>query len=180
MSMGQSNRHRHAHRQTDRLASLTTLTTLAVLAVLAGCANGSPAAPAGAILVGRQDGKASGPSGLEQRLVTKVEPAPAGSPHTAILTATSTIVNTGPAPVRVVSRVCFFQESDVASTAKLDRSEPLVSCAADRMTIDLAPGQSTSPMAVVFGVRSGPGDYTLELRHSLDPEFRAEAAFRIP
>jgi hypothetical protein len=33
---------------------------------------------------------------------------------------------------------------------------------------------------VQFGVRSGPGTYTLKLRHSLTPEFRAEATFRIP
>jgi hypothetical protein len=170
MSIGQSNA-----QWRNRVASL------AVLALFtAGCSYGSPSAPSDASLVGNLDGKASGPSGLEQRLVTKVEAAPAGSPYTAILTATSTVVNTGSAPVRVVSRVCFFQESDFESTAKLDRSEPLVSCAADSMTMNLAPGQSTGSLDVHFGVRSGPGNYTLKLRHSLDPEFRAEAAFRVP
>jgi hypothetical protein len=156
------------------------LVALATLATLAACSNGSPADPADASLVGSRDGKASGPSGLEQRLVTKVEAPPAGSPYTAILTATSTIVNTGSAPVRVVSRVCFFQESDFEATAKMDRFEPLISCAADSMTADLAPGQSTGLLDVHFGVRSGPGTYTLTLRHSLAPEFRAVATFRIP
>ena len=156
------------------------LVSLATLATLGACSNGSPPGPADASLVGSRDGTASGPSGLEQRLVTKVEAPPAGSPYTAILTATSTIVNTGSAPARVVSRTCYFQEADFETTAKVDRFEPLISCAAVSMTTDLAPGQSTGPLDVRFGVRSGPGTYTLALRHSLAPEFRAEATFRIP
>src|SRR3982751_700986 len=106
MSIGQPN-----VRGARRFASLVTL------ALFAACANGSPAAPADASLIGSRGGKASGPAGLEQRLVTKVEAPPAGSPYTAILTATSTIVNTGSAPVHVVSRACYFQESDFEATA---------------------------------------------------------------
>ena len=155
------------------------LASLVTLAALAACSRSSPT-DADASLVGSRDGKASGPSGLEQRVVTKVEAPPAGSPYAAILTATSTIVNTGSAPVHVVSRTCFFQEADFETTAKVDRFEPLISCAAVSMATDLAPGQSTGPLDVQFGVRSGPGTYTLALRHSLAPEFRAEATFRIP
>jgi len=162
-------------RRARPIASLVTLATFATIAT--ACSTGSPAGPADAGLVGNLDGRAVG---LEQRLVTKVEAAPAGSPYTALLTATSTIVNTGSAPVRVTARTCLFQESDVETTAKMDRFEPLVSCSAVSMTLILAPGQSTGPMNVQFGVRSGPGTYTLELRHALDPEFRASASFRIP
>ena len=165
-------------RRARAIASLVTLATFATIAT--ACSTGSPAGPADASLVGNLDGRAVGPSGLEQRLVTKVEAAPAGSPYTALLTATSTIVNTGSAPVRVTARTCLFQESDVGTTAKMDRFEPLVSCSAVSMALTLAPGQSTGPMHVQFGVRSGPGTYTLELRHALDPEFRASASFRIP
>ena len=164
-------------RRARAIASLT-LATFATIAT--ACSTGSPAGPADASLVGNLDGRAVGPSGLEQRLVAKVEAAPAGSPYTALLTATSTIVNTGSAPVRVTARTCLFQESDVGTTAKMDRFEPLISCSAVTMTLTLAPGQSTGPMDVQFGVRSGPGTYTLELRHALDPEFRASASFRIP
>jgi hypothetical protein len=156
------------------------LASLVTLAALAACSRSSPADPADASLVGSRDGKGVGPSGLEQRLVTKVEAPPAGSPYAAILTATSTIVNTGSAPAHVVSRTCFFQETDFETTAKVDRFEPLISCAAVSMATDLAPGQSTGPLDVQFGVRSGPGTYTLALRHSLAPEFRAAATFRIP
>jgi len=163
-------------RSARAIASLT-LATFATIAT--ACSTGSPAGPADAGLVGNLDGRAVGPSGLEQRLVTKVEAAPAGSPYTALLTATSTIVNTGSAPVRVTARTCLFQESDVETTAKMDRFEPLISCSAVSMALTLAPGQSTGPMDVQFGVRSGPGTYALELRHALDPGFRASASFRI-
>jgi hypothetical protein len=149
------------------------------LAASGACADGSPAAP-GTALGRNSDGRVLGPSGLEQRIVTSVrEPGP-GSPYTALLTATSTIVNTGSAPVRLVSRTCFFQESDFESTAQLDRFEPLISCAAVSMEGDLAPGQSIAAMTVQFGVRSKSGTYTLKLRHALSPEFRGEATFRIP
>jgi hypothetical protein len=75
--------------------------------------------------------------------------------------------------------VCLFLEGDVETTARLDRFEPLISCAAVSAEGDLAPGQSTE-LAVQFGVRSGPGTYSLKLRHSLNPDFRAEASFRVP
>jgi hypothetical protein len=149
------------------------------LVVGAACADGSPAAP-GTALGRNSDGRAQGPSGLEQRIVTTVrEPSP-GSPYTALLTVTSTITNTGSTPVRLVSRVCFFQESDFEATAQLDRFEPLISCAAVSMEGDLAPGQSTPAMTVQFGVRSKSGTYTLKLRHALSPEFRGEVTFRVP
>lgn len=147
---------------------------------ISACSDGSVSGPERGLLVGNLDGRAIGPSGLEQRLVTRVEAAPGGSPYTAMLTATSTLVNTGSASVRVRARVCFVQESDFDATALLDRFEPLVSCAADNIEMDLAPGQSLGPLEVQFGVRSGPGEYKVRVRHSLAPEFRAEAAFRVP
>jgi hypothetical protein len=145
---------------------------------LSACSTGSVAGPGDATL-DRADGRASGPSGLEQQVVTSVAPAPVGSPYTAILTATSTIVNTGSASAHLTSRVCFFKEADFTSTARLDRFEPTISCAAESAEGDLAPGRSTGPMEVQFGVRSGAGSYTLTLRHSLSPDFRATATFTI-
>ena len=76
--------------------------------------------------------------------------------------------------------MCFVQESDFETTARLDRFEPFIACAAGEMTILLAPGLSVGPIEVRFGVRSGPGQYTLRLRHSLDPDFRTEVRFTIP
>ena len=151
----------------------------ACVAIAAACAGNSSTGPEAARLIGSLDGRATGPAGLEQRVVTKVEAPPTGSPYRALLTATSTVSNTGSAPVRVRARVCLVQQSDVESSALLDRFEPLISCAAESMELDLAPGQSTGPIQVQFGVRSGPGEYTLKLRHSLSPEFRAEAPFTI-
>ena len=167
MSIGLARRYRS-------LVSLTAISTLAV-----ACSNGT-LAPGDASPGSNLDGRAVGPSGLEQRLVTRVEAPPSGSPYRAMLTATSTLVNTGSASVRVTSRTCLFLQGDVETDASMDRFEPTISCAAISMTVDLAPGQSTPPMQVHFGVRSGAGTYTLELRHSLDPAFRAAASFRIP
>lgn len=155
--------------------SFVALLGLATLVV--GCSS-SNALGLGDARLG-QNGRAVGPSGLEQRIVTKVEAAPPGSPYTALLTATSSLVNTGSASAHLTSRVCFFQEADVETTAQLVRFEPLISCAAVSAEGDLAPGGSTE-LAVQFGVRSGPGTYSLKLRHSLNPDFRAEASFRIP
>jgi hypothetical protein len=160
------------------MRALIALTASTIFA--AACSNGTVAGPEKAHLIGTLDGRATGPSGLEQRLVTKVEAPPAGGPYSALLTATSTLVNTGSAPVHVKARVCLVQQADIETTAQLDRFEPFVSCAAESMETDLAPGQSIGPIEVQFGVRSGAGEYKLKVRHSLAPEFRAEASFRIP
>ena len=167
-------------RMSSSSRTVRRLAAVATLATVAACSNGTLSGPGDANLVSSRDGIAVGPSGLEQRLVTKVEAAPAGSPYTAQLTVTSTIVNTGSAPVRLTSRVCFFLDADVETTAQMNRFEPLISCAAVSAMGDLAPGQSTGPMDVSFGVRSGPGTYTLKLRHALSPEFRDEVSFRVP
>lgn len=151
---------------------ISMITTLA-------CSSNAVSGPRDGRLVSNADGRATLASGLEQRVTIKVEAAPAGSPYAAILTATSTLVNTGTSPVPVTSRVCFFQEADFESTARLDRFEPLISCAAVTMTSTLAPGQSTGALDAQFGVRSSSGTYTLKLRHSLAPEFRAEVSFRV-
>ena len=160
-----------------RAAKFTTV--IALVALATACTSNDLSGPGNGRLADSQNGRAVGPSGLEQRIATKVEPAPAGSPYTALLTATSTLVNTGSASAHLTSRVCFFLQADVETTATMDRFEPLISCAAVSAEGDLAPGQSTE-LAVQFGVRSAPGTYTLKLRHSLNPDFRAEAAFRVP
>lgn len=162
-----------------RAARSAAVIGLAALAAFAAACSSNEISDPNGRLADSQNGRAVGPSGLEQHIATKVEPAPAGSPYTALLTATSTLVNTGSASVHLTSRVCLFLAGDVATTATMDRFEPLISCAAVSAEGDLAPGRSTE-LAVQFGVRSGPGTYTLKLRHSLNPDFRAEASFRIP
>jgi len=156
-----------------------SMSFVALAALVAGCSNANPYGPGDARPGDSQNGRAVGPSGLEQRIVTTVEAPPPGSPYTALLTATSTLANTGSASAHLTSRVCLFLDEDVKTTAQLDRFEPLISCAAVSAEGDLAPGRSTE-LVVQFGVRSGPGTYSLRLRHSLDPDFRAEASFRIP
>jgi hypothetical protein len=154
--------------------------TLTIAAVLTACGSSPLSGPSNANLIGTQDGRAAGPSGLEQRLTAQVESAPIGSPYTAQLTITSTIVNTGSATVSLTARECLFQDADVETTARMDRFEPFISCGAVSSARDLAPGQSSSSMQVQFGVRSGSGTYTVKLRHALSPEFRGEVSFRIP
>ena len=163
----------------DLVRTVRSASFIALAALVAACSSSSPYGPGDARLGDSQNGRAVGPSGLEQRIVTKVEGPPPGSPYTALLTATSSLVNTSSTSAHLTSRVCLFQEADVETTAQLDRFEPLISCAAVSAEGDLAPGVSTE-LAVQFGVRSGPGTYSLKLRHSLNPDFRAEVSFRIP
>jgi len=156
------------------------IVSLAALVTLAACSGSSLSEPRDANLVSKRDGVATDASGLEQRLTTRVEAAPATSPYTAQLVVTSVIVNTGAAPVKLTWRTCLFRDSDVETTAKVDRFEPFIACSAIEATTVLAAGQSTPPMEVTFGVRSPAGNYTLTLRHALSPEFRAETSFRVP
>ena len=158
-----------------RAVGFTVLTAL-----VAACSSSDLYGPSDGKLTDTENGRAVGPSGLEQRVVARVGAAPAGSPYTALLTVTSTVVNTGSASAHLTARMCFFKDADVETTARLDRFEPTISCAADSAEGDLAPGASTGPMEVQFGVRSGAGTYMLKLRHSLSPDFRAETSFRIP
>lgn len=126
------------------------------------------------------DARAAGPSGLEQRLTAVVDPEDFRQPGFHTLVVTSDIFNTGSAPVTVSTRVCLFFASDVQITAEADLFEPLVSCGAVQQTSELAPGASVGPLQLRYRLRSGPGVYTVRVRHALDPEFRGEASFRIP
>jgi len=167
-------------RESVTARSLRVAAFVSCSLVVAACSNGAVSGPEGARLGGTLDGRATTASGLEQRLVTKVESAPAGSPYRAMLTATSTLVNTGSATLRVGARTCIVREDDVETNAQMDRFEPFIACAAVEMDTDLAPGQSIGPLEVQFGVRSGPGEYRLKVRHAIAPDLRAEASFRVP
>ena len=157
-----------------------TIRSFAALAIcaLAACSNNS-LSPLDGQLFESVSGKTSGPSGLEQRLTAKVEEASIGSPYQATLTVTSTIVNTGNAGVAVTTRECLVEAADVEISAQADRFEPLVSCGAVSSSRTLAPGESSSQLQVQFGIKSGPGTYTVKLRQALSPEFRGEVSFRI-
>jgi hypothetical protein len=158
--------------------SARILLTIA-LTVLAGCTGKSPLDTAEQARLSR-DTRTVGPSGLEQRLTVAVDPQDFREPGFHTLLVTSDVVNTGTATVPVTARVCLFFESDVDITAEADRFEPLVSCGAVHQATQLAPGASVGAMELRYRVRSGPGVYTVRVRHALDPEFRAEASFRIP
>jgi hypothetical protein len=149
------------------------------LVLLAACTGASPLdttdrpGPPG-------ESRAVGPSGLEQRLTVVVDPDDFREPGFHTLLVTSNVMNTGPRSVPVTARVCLFFESDLEITAEADRFEPLVSCGAVHQTTQLAPGAAVGPMEVRYRIRSGPGVYTVRVRHALSPEFRAQASFRIP
>ena len=153
---------------------------VAAVAALAACGGSSLSGPSDARLVGAPEGRTAGPSGLEQRLTAVIEAPPQGSPYSAQLVVTSTIVNTGSASVSLTARECLFRDDDVQTSAVMDRFEPFISCAAMSSARNLAPGQSSNTMEVRFGVRSGPGTYTLGLRHALSPEFRGTVSFAVP
>ena len=153
---------------------------IAATSVLAAaCGDDGLAPPGDARLAKNAEGRTAGPGGLEHRLPIRVDPTPNGRPYRAHLTATSVLVNTGSTPVRLTARECLFFDEDVEASARVDRFEPAISCGAVSSTGDLRPGESTSTMQVQLGVRSGPGIYTLKLRHALSPEFRGEVSFLI-
>jgi hypothetical protein len=158
--------------------SVRAVLTLA-LAALAGCTGQSPLDTAEQLRLAREV-RTVGPRGLEQRLRVVLDPEDFREPGFHTLLVTSNVTNTGAVAVPVTARVCLFFESDVEITAEADRFEPLVSCGAVQQTTRLAPGASVGPMEVRYRLRSGPGVYTVRVRHALDPEFRAEASFRIP
>jgi hypothetical protein len=158
--------------------SARTLLSLA-LVLTAGCAGTSSLDTADQSTLARE-ARAVGPGGLEQRLTVVVDPEAFREPGFHTLAATSDVINTGSSPVPVTARVCLFFDSDVEITAEADRFEPFISCGAVQQTTQLAPGASVGPMELRYRIRSGPGVYTIRVRHALNPEFRAEASFRIP
>ena len=127
-----------------------------------------------------RDARIAGPNGLEQRLTVVIDPEDFREPGFHTLLVTSDVFNTSRVPVPVTARVCLFFASDVQISAEADRFEPFVSCGAVQQTTELGPGASVGPMELRYRIRSGPGVYTIRVRHVLDPEFRAEATFRIP
>jgi hypothetical protein len=154
-------------------------TLLALTLIAAGC-SGQTALDTSEQARSTRDARAAGPNGLEQRLTAVVDPEEFREPGFHTLLVTSDILNTGSAPVTVSTRVCLFFASDVQITAEADLFEPLVSCGAVSQTSELAPGASVGQMQLRYRLRSGPGVYTVRVRHALDPEFRAETSFRIP
>ena len=158
---------------------LTRTLLLLTLIVTAGCSSHAALDTADQARNAR-DERVAGPHGLEQRLSAVVDPEEFREPGFHTLLVTSDILNTGSAPVTVSTRVCLFFASDVQITAEADLFEPLISCGAVSQTSELAPGASVGPMQLRYRLRSGPGVYTIRVRHALDPEFRAETSFRIP
>jgi hypothetical protein len=158
--------------------SARTLLSLALI-VAAGCAGTSPLDTTDQSASARE-ARAAGPSGLEQRLTVVVDPQDFREPGFHTLAVTSDVFNTGPAPVPITARVCLFLESDVQLTAEADRFEPFITCGAVQQTTELAPGASLGAMELRYRLLSGPGEYTVRVRHVLAPEFHAEAWFRIP
>jgi hypothetical protein len=158
--------------------SARTLLSLALIAA-AGCAGSSPLDTTDQSALAREV-RAAGPRGLEQRLTVVVDPQDFREPGFHTLAVTSDVINTGASSVPITTRTCLFFDSDVQISAEADRFEPLISCGAVEQTTQLAPGASVGPLELRYRLRSGSGVYTIRVRHALNPEFRAQASFRIP
>jgi hypothetical protein len=155
------------------------VTRLLTLILALACAGSSPVDTSDDGTNARE-ARVAGPGGLEQRLTVVVDPEDFRQPGFHTLLVTSNVVNTGTSTVPITARVCLFFDSDVEITAQADRFEPFILCAAAQQATRLAPGASVGPMELRYRIRSGPGVYTIRVRHVLDPEFRAEARFEIP
>ena len=152
---------------------------LASLLVLAACGGSTPAGTELDDQVA-PDVRLQGPRGIEQHLSAIVDQSSGKYAGGPTLRIASTLINRGASTVHLVARTCLLADGDIESTARLERIDRLVSCAAVENAVDLAPGQSTEMVEQAFGVASGPGSYVIRIRHALDPEFRATASFRIP
>src|SRR3712207_9506885 len=104
------------------------VSSLALLA-LAACTGQSPLDTTGQARL-PSEARAAGPNGLEQRLTAVVDPVEFREPGFHTLLVTSTVTNTGAAPVPITARICLFFESDLEITAEADRFEPFILCAA--------------------------------------------------
>jgi hypothetical protein len=101
------------------------------------------------------------PQGLEQTV--RLSPAEPKTGDT--LDIRSIVVNGTAAPVDVVSRICGI---DLETTLNLT-STSNVACGGYSVQGPLAPGDSLLGFAGGV-VASGPGQYTLRVRHLLDPD----------
>jgi hypothetical protein len=158
--------------------SARILLPLALTAIVGCAGNAAPAATDQSARA--REVRAAGPGGLEQRLTVVVDPDDFRESGFHTLSVTSDVINTGSSRVPITARVCLFLETDLEISAEADRFEPFIICGAVEQTIRLAPGASVGPLEVRYRIRSGPGVYTVRVRHALNPEFRAEASFRIP
>src|SRR3712207_3340096 len=141
------------------------LSALALIALTA-CSGASPLDTADRPGLPRES-RARGPAGLEQRLTVVVDPDDFREPGFHTLLVTSNVINIGSRTIPVTARICLFFESDLEITAEADRFEPLVSCGAVEQTTKLAPGAAVGPMEARYRIRSGPGVYTIRVRHAL-------------
>jgi hypothetical protein len=112
------------------------------------------------------------PQGLEQTVrLSPAEPVPGDT-----LKIESIVVNGTGAAVEVTSRICGM---DVETSLQL--SHPNIACAGYSMQGALAPGDSLLGFAGGV-VASGPGTYTMRVRHLLNPDVWVDVpvAVRMP
>jgi hypothetical protein len=138
-------------------------TTLALLSLTIVACGTQPASLTGPQIV-------ITPQGLEQT----VQLSPAEPKTGDTLDIRSIVVNGTAAPVDVVSRICGI---DLETTLKLTYTSN-VACAGYSMQGALAPGDSILGFAGGV-VTSGPGTYTLRVRHLLNPDVWVEVAITV-
>ena len=136
--------------------------TLALLSVASlGCSGAPDAITAPKVVIT--------PQGLEQTI--QLSPA---EPRTGdVLDIRSVVVNGTTAAVDVVSRICGM---DVETTLKLNQTG--LACAGYSMQGALAPGDSLLGFSGGV-VGSSPGQYTLRVRHLLNPDVWVEVSVTV-
>jgi len=125
--------------------------SLAVLAFIAACRTDGPAGLR----------SSTGGVGTLQQVIRLAPDSP--TPN-QVLTIESLIINRGAQPVEFTSRICGLDtKGDLVLTGSL------LMCAAYSMRGTLPPGDSLSGFDARV-VASSPGQYTLRVRHLIDPE----------
>ncbi len=143
-----------------RMLARSLFPAVLLLAVATACGTRGSAAPGDRLAEGEARAILSG--GLEQR-VTLV---PATLVDGRDVEVRSVLVNSGPAPMVVTSRICGL---DYAGTLTLTHPPEVLKCAGYSMQVTLAPGDS-AVSADLMRVSSPSGHYELRVRHAVTPD----------
>ncbi len=129
-----------------------------LVAFVTGCSSTSPSA----VLASEQDVRRGVLPGLEQHVT--LTPAELATGENVVIR--SVITNRGSRPIQLESRICGLT---VAGDIRLDWPPGIGMCGGFSMSGPIAPGEARESTEI-RRVSSGPGTYTLRVKHAIHPE----------
>ena len=142
----------------ERRPLLLSLLAPGLIAVVAGCSGTSPSA----VLSSDNDARRAVLPGLEQHVT--LTPADLVTGENVVIR--SVITNRGSQPIQLESRICGLT---LGGDVRLDWPPGIGMCGGFSMSGPIAPGHSRESTEI-RRVGSGPGTYTLRVKHAVRPE----------